>query len=114
MILLDLPHSREYFLGILAGAGLQPEIRHRSLNYETVRAFVAHGHGFSILNQRPKHDLSYDGERVVALPIADSVPALPVVLAAMRSVRATARARAVSDIAAQVVADALNPEPLRA
>ena len=113
MILLDLPHSREYFLGILAGAGLQPEIRHRSLNYETVRAFVAHGHGFSILNQRPQHDLSYDGERVAAFPIADSVPALPVVLAAMRSVRATARARAVGDIAAQVVAESLNPAPPR-
>lgn len=109
MILLDLPHSREYFLGILAAAGLHPEIRHRSMNYETVRAFVAHGHGFSILNQRPLHDLSYDGERVVARPIADDVPSLPVVLAALRSVRTTARARAVGDIAAQVVAETLRP-----
>lgn len=108
MILLDLPHSRDYFLGILAAAGLQPEIFHRSMNYETVRAFVAHGHGFSILNQRPRHDLSYDGERVAALPIADDVPSLPVVLAAMRSVRTTARARAVGNIAAEVVADVLS------
>ena len=108
MILLDLPHSRDYFLGILAGAGLQPEIRHRSMNYETVRAFVAHGHGFSILNQRPRHDLSYDGEHVVALPIADDVPSLPVVLAAMRSVRTTGRAKAVGDIAAGVVTDVLQ------
>lgn len=108
MILLDLPHSRDYFLGILAAAGLQPEIRHRSMNFETVRAFVAHGHGFSILNQRPRHDLSYDGEHVVALPIADDVPSLPVVLAAMRSVRTTARAKAVGDIAAQVVTDVLH------
>jgi DNA-binding transcriptional LysR family regulator len=108
MILLDLPHSRDYFLGILASVGLQPEIRHRTMNYETVRAFVAHGHGFSILNQRPRHDLSYDGERVVALRIADDVPALPVVLASMRSIRTTARARAVAEVASEVVAEALT------
>lgn len=107
MILLDLPHSRDYFLGILASVGLQPEVRHRTMNYETVRAFVAHGHGFSILNQRPRHDLSYDGERVVALRIADDVPALPVVLASMRSIRTTARARAVAEVASEVVAEAL-------
>ncbi|GAA2074744.1 LysR family transcriptional regulator [Pseudolysinimonas kribbensis] len=107
MILLDLPHSRDYFLGILASVGLQPEIRHRTMNYETVRAFVAHGHGFSILNQRPRHDLSYDGERVVALRIADDVPALPIVLASMRSIRTTARARAVAEVASEVVAEAL-------
>jgi len=103
LILLDLPHSRDYFLGILASVGLQPEIRYRTMNYETVRAFVAHGHGFSILNQRPHHDLSYDGERVVALPISDAVPSLPVVLAALSSVRTTARAKAVADVAEDVV-----------
>ena len=108
LILLDLPHSRDYFLGILASVGLQPEIRYRTMNYETVRAFVAHGHGFSILNQRPRHDLSYDGERVVALPIVDDVPSLPVVLASLASIRTTARARAVADVAAQVVAEMLG------
>ncbi len=108
MILLDLPHSRDYFLGILASVGLAPEIRYRTMNYETVRAFVAHGHGFSILNQRPRHDLSYDGERVVALPIQDDVPALAVVLASMTSVRTTARAQAVADVAERVVGDLLG------
>ncbi|HEY1698533.1 MAG TPA: LysR family transcriptional regulator [Trebonia sp.] len=107
MVLLDLPHSRDYFLAILASAGIAPEIRYRTMNYETVRAFVAHGHGFSILNQRPRHDLSYDGERVTALPISDDVPSLPVVLASMRSVRTTARARAVGEIAGQVVRELL-------
>jgi DNA-binding transcriptional LysR family regulator len=108
MILLDLPHSRDYFLGILASVGLQPEVRYRTMNYETVRAFVAHGHGFSILNQRPRHDLSYDGEQVVALPIVDEVPSLPVVLAALASVRTTARAQAVARVAEEVVAEAVR------
>jgi DNA-binding transcriptional LysR family regulator len=107
MILLDLPHSRDYFLGILASVGLHPEIRYRTMNYETVRAFVAHGHGFSILNQRPRHDLSYDGERVVVLPITDAVPSLRVVLASLSSIRTTARAQAVAEVAEEVVATML-------
>jgi DNA-binding transcriptional LysR family regulator len=105
MILLDLPHSRDYFLRILASVGLEPNIRYRTVNYETVRAFVAHGHGFSILNQRPQHSLTYDGERVVTLPIADDVPSLPVVLASLRSIRVSARARAIATVAREVVAD---------
>lgn len=108
MILLDLPQSRDYFLGILASVGLQPQIRHRSMSYETVRAFVAHGHGFSILNQRPRHDQTYDGARVTARPIADDVPALAVVLATMRSVRMTARARALLEVAGEVLTESLD------
>jgi len=38
LILLDLPHSRDYFLQLLSSAGLEPEIAHRTRNYETVRA----------------------------------------------------------------------------
>jgi DNA-binding transcriptional LysR family regulator len=102
LILLDLPHSREYFLRILSSVGLQPEIRHRSRSYETVRSLVAHGHGFSVLNQRPAHDRTYDGSAVAALPIADDVPALPVVIAALRGVRQSARARAVAAIVHEV------------
>jgi DNA-binding transcriptional LysR family regulator len=102
-ILLDLPHSRDYFLRILSSAGLEPDIRHRTRSYETVRSLVAHGHGFSILNQRPPHDLTYDGSPVAVVPIADDVPALPVVIASLDGVRPSARARAVSDIVRDVV-----------
>lgn len=101
-ILLDLPHSREYFLHILSSAGLEPDIRHRTRSYETVRSLVAHGHGFSILNQRPAHDLTYDATRVAVVPIGDDVPALPVVVATLRGVRQSARARAVSRIVRDV------------
>ena len=101
-VLLDLPHSRQYFLGILASAGLEPDIRHRSRNYETVRSLVAHGHGFSLLNQLPVHELTYDGRPVASLPIADDVLALPLVVASMRGVRQSARAAAVRGIVREV------------
>ena len=108
LILLDLPHSREYFLQLLSSAGLEPEIAHRSRNYETVRAMVAHGHGFSVLNQRPRHDLTYDGRRVATCRIADDVPALRVVIATLPGVRQTARAAALAEAIRGVFRDAAS------
>jgi len=105
LVLLDLPHSREYFLDIMRAAGVEPVVRHRSYGYETVRSLVARGYGYSILNQRPRHDSTYDGRTVLTRPIADEVPGLPLVVATMRSVRATARVRAVAEAVRVVVAE---------
>jgi len=55
---------------------------------------VAHGHGFALLNQRPSHDTTYDGGRVVRLELRDPVEPLTVVLAWMRGTRLTGRAQA--------------------
>lgn len=94
MIILDLPHTADYMRSIVASTGFDPQIRHRTTGFETVRALVAHGHGFAILNQRPAHNLTYDGGQVVALEIRDEVPPLSVVVATMKGVRLTGRARA--------------------
>lgn len=105
MILLDLPHSREYMLAILTSVGLEPSIRYRSASYETVRSLVAQGHGFSILNQHPEFDTTYGGKAVEVRPIADPVTPLPIVLATLRSARPSARARAISEILEPLVRD---------
>jgi DNA-binding transcriptional LysR family regulator len=97
MILLDLPFSRDYFLDMLRTAGLEPEVRYRTGNYETVRSLVAQGHGFSILNQLPYSSVTYSGQSVVPLSIKDDVPGLPVVVATLLGVRPTARSRAVTE-----------------
>jgi DNA-binding transcriptional LysR family regulator len=94
MVLLDLPHSSAYLESVLRDAGVEPVIRHRTAGYETVRALVAHGHGFALLNQRPSHDRTYDGARVVCLKLRDPVEPLNVVLAWMRGTRLTRRAQA--------------------
>ncbi|MEU7045561.1 LysR family transcriptional regulator [Streptomyces varsoviensis] len=94
MVLLDLPVSRDYFQSVAAKSGVRPKISHRTTNYETVRSMVAAGYGWSLLNQRPAHDGTYGGSRVVCLPLADQLPALPVVLAKLRGVRLTGRAQA--------------------
>lgn len=102
MVLLDLPESREYFETMLVAAGVTPQIRYRSASYETVRGLVARGHGYSILNQRPASEETYDGGTVVAVPIKGDVPGLPIVLAQSAAVRTTARARAVAAAAREI------------
>jgi DNA-binding transcriptional LysR family regulator len=95
MVLLDLPHTAGYLSSlVMMSTGVAPKVRHRTAGFETVRAMVAHGHGYAVLNQRPVHDLTYDGTRVVNLRIEDQVPPLELVVATMRGTRLTARAQA--------------------
>ncbi|UQS25949.1 LysR substrate-binding domain-containing protein [Amycolatopsis thermalba] len=93
MVLLDLPNSREYLQSILREAGVEPRIRHRSAGYETVRALVAHGQGFALLNQRPPAETTYAGARAVPLELSDDVQPLDIVVAWMRGARTTRRAQ---------------------
>lgn len=93
MVLLDLPYSNAYFESIIASTGLVPNVRFRTTGYETVRAMVASGHGYALLNQRPAHEVTYDGKSVVSLELRDELPPLDIVLAWMQGVRLTRRAR---------------------
>ncbi|MGE0874709.1 MAG: LysR family transcriptional regulator [Burkholderiales bacterium] len=74
MVLLDLPHTRDYFLSLFRSAQIEPRIAHRAHTYETVRGLVARGLGFTILNAIPRQSLTYDGGRVAAVPIAEELP----------------------------------------
>jgi DNA-binding transcriptional LysR family regulator len=103
MVLLDLPGSRDYFIRLLRDHHVQPDIRYRTTNYEAVRALVARGHGFSILNQVAANSQTYDGGRAVPRPVADDVPPLPVVVSWLRAARLTGRIRTVADRARAVV-----------
>ncbi|TDD71262.1 LysR family transcriptional regulator [Jiangella aurantiaca] len=94
MVLLDLPHSGDYLAHLVESAGVTPQVRHRTAGFETVRALVANGLGWSVLNQRPASSMTYDGKKVVELEIRDQLEPLEVVLAWMRGVRLTRRAQA--------------------
>lgn len=106
MILLDLPHTREYYMRVFDQAGVRPNIRHRAAGYETVRSFVAGGHGYSILNQRLSHDMTYVGRPVVRLPIIDDVPGIDVMLVRPDGVVPTRRAIAFEDVCRRIYAGA--------
>ena len=105
-VLLDLPDSKDYFLNILRTAGITPKVKYRSSNYETVRSMVAMGLGFSILNQRPVIDLTFTGVRTSILEIADPAPSLHLVVSALSQAAGTAKAKAVTAMMAEIVAEA--------
>jgi DNA-binding transcriptional LysR family regulator len=91
MILFDLPHSRDYFTEIFTRRGIAPVVRHRFTSFEAVRAMVARGHGFTLLNQRPVHDLTYDGGRLVVIELEEEAGSLDIVLASTQALNTVSR-----------------------
>lgn len=78
LILLDMAGSAQYFRRTLEAAGASTEPVHRLENYEAVRAMVARGHGYTLLNQRPRHDFTYDGYETRTLALEPDLPSLHV------------------------------------
>ncbi|MCE8511844.1 LysR family transcriptional regulator [Ruegeria pomeroyi] len=76
MVMLDLPHTRDYFVGMFEALGLSPNIAHSTRSSEIVRALVAGGFGFSLLNIRPV-DYRESESRYRIVPISDA-PLSPV------------------------------------
>lgn len=74
-ILLDLPYSRDYFLGLFSTCGLQPNIAFRSSSPELVRGLVGNGMGFSLHNTLPLGAVAYDGSESVTVALhGDPLP----------------------------------------
>ena len=70
-ILLDLPHSRDYFMSLFRTVGFEPHIAFRSKAYELTRGLVGHGRGYTIQNVLPRTQITHDGGRVAAVPLTD-------------------------------------------
>jgi len=73
MILLDVLPSRTYFVSIFEELGLTPNIVFSSPSIEMVRGMVGQGFGFSLLVTRPHSQVSYDGQPLACVEIAESV-----------------------------------------
>ena len=84
MILLQRPHSEQYFIGIFEEHGLEPLVRYRTPSFEMVRAFVGRNLGYSILMPRPATDATYEGTSVVTLPLSENVSPGKFVLATVK------------------------------
>jgi DNA-binding transcriptional LysR family regulator len=72
-ILLDLPHSRDYFFGLFRSAGIEPRVVFKSRSQELIRGLVAHGHGFAIQNAIPATTVAYDGNRIAVLALEETL-----------------------------------------
>jgi len=89
MVLLDVPPSREYFLGIFRSVGLEPRVSFSSPSLEMVRGMVGQGRGYSLLVTHPHLDISYDGQKIVTLPLADDIPGIDLGIARHAQIRPT-------------------------
>lgn len=69
LVLLDLPYTGDYYLGLFDAQDLTPNVAYRIEGYETVRSMVAEGFGVSVLSHRPQHSHTYVGEGVRVLEI---------------------------------------------
>ena len=83
-ILLDLPHSREYFFNLFLICKIEPRIVYRSHSYELIRGLVGHGHGYTIHNAVPGTTFGYDGTRISVLPIRELLPPVQVMSLSLR------------------------------
>lgn len=89
MVLLDLPLSRDYFLGLFLKEGLEPRIGARSAQQEVVRTMVANGYGYTLANVRPRADVALDGRRLVRLRLAGMHRPSVIGIAALAALRKT-------------------------
>ena len=83
-ILLDLPHSRDYFMSLFRSVGLEPNIVFRSKAYELTRGLVGHGWGYTIQNVLPRTQTTHDGGRVAAVPLTDRLEPVRLVSVKLR------------------------------
>jgi DNA-binding transcriptional LysR family regulator len=74
MIVFDLPITQDYFHSVVSMNANKPKVGYRTKSYEMLRSLVASKMGYTILIMNPQTDRSYDGRKLVSLPIADPVP----------------------------------------
>ncbi len=105
MVLLDLPHSGEYFLSFFTEAGIKPKIAERTRDMAVMRSLVANGFGYSIANVRPLNDLSPDGQMLYFLPIAGDVRPMTMGLVLAKGANVTSTVQAFIEHCQEMVAD---------
>jgi len=103
-LLLDLPLSRNYFLGLYRAAGIEPTVARRVADPELVRSLVAWGYGYTLANARPEPVRAVDGTPIRALPLRGGPPPPRVGLARRAGLEPTRTATAFADTCTDVLA----------
>ncbi|MCM1013023.1 LysR substrate-binding domain-containing protein [Brevibacterium sp. XM4083] len=101
-IQLDLPFSRQYYDELFRIAGIAPRVRHSFSGYETVRSFVAMGHGYSLLSQSVSSG-TYIGSKTVDVPLLDDFPTIDLAFVWPRELRLSRRARAFCELTEEIL-----------
>lgn len=102
MILLDVNPSRENTMMMFSSAGIEPNIRFRTLDYEVTRSLVGRGMGYAILVQQPASNQSYEGRPLAVRPIEPAVRNVPVSITWPAAIRPSRSVEAMITLAAQL------------
>jgi DNA-binding transcriptional LysR family regulator len=105
MVLLDLPHSREYFLSAFQMEGLRPNIAERTADIAVMRSMVANGFGYGIANMRPLNNVSPDGKPLVFVPLEGDLRSLTMGVALPNAERRTQTVKAFIDLCRRFVVE---------
>jgi DNA-binding transcriptional LysR family regulator len=109
LVLLDLPHSREYFSSLFMAEAVTPTIAHRSKQPEAIRTLVANGYGYTIVNARPLLDRALDGRPLSTVPVAGSPRPMRLGVARLAQARPTRAAAGFVEHFRAVVAESGVP-----
>lgn len=112
LVLINLPHSRAYFLSLFQIAGVTPRIAAETGSIEMLRAMVANGLGVGLLATDLAHDLAYDGGRVVRLDLTDRLPPSRIAIARAGALPPTATASAFLAFCAEAMERSSNDPAL--
>ena len=107
-ILFDLEPADQYFLSILDEEGVSPKVEYRTGDFEVIRGLVSRGLGYSLLTQRTRQLISYEGTDYAAAELTESHAPLSAVVLAPADMRLTARAEAFIRSARDVLANAVR------
>ena len=86
-VLLDLPHSRDYFGSLFDGLGRRPVPTFRSSQPEVVRGMVSNGLGYSILNFPLRSMQTVDGAEFAIRPFAGATRPLQLGIASLAAMQ---------------------------
>lgn len=85
MVLLDMPHSADYFLSLFRNLEHRPRISERTSEIAIQRSLVANGFGFGISNMRTVSETSMDGMSLKFIPLETEIPPLQLGIAMSRA-----------------------------
>ncbi|MFT9257069.1 MAG: LysR family transcriptional regulator [Acetobacter sp.] len=76
MVLLDLPHSADYFLSFFRHLNRRPRVTERTSEINVQRALITNGYGFGITNMHTVSGISLDGRELKFVPLQSNVQPL--------------------------------------
>ncbi|PMR72751.1 LysR family transcriptional regulator [Billgrantia endophytica] len=111
LILMDMPHSRDYLLSLFRSLGIKPNLRYLPNSFEMVRSLTGNGLGYGLLGLVPKTSMTYDGTIVCTLPVEEKVQPLRIAAIQLPQMPTRRVARAFIDYMREYFAATLPASP---